>query len=279
MNYLELTQLIADKRSFLCVGLDPDLKKMPTYLQSYPVAKAITQFNQGIIDATAPYAVAFKINFAFHESEGLAGLTALANTIDYIKTNYPDIFVIADAKHGDIGNASERYAKSVFEGYKADAVTISPYMGKDSVAPFLNYRNKWAVLPTLTSNESCKDFQLEENVNGIPLYLQVLQQSLQWGSVENTMFVIGATHAEILPQVRKIAPRHFLLIPDVGAQDGRLRTVAQYGMNREFCSLLVNFSRDIIYAGHDHNFSNAAQEKAAEMQQEMDELLNGFSLL
>lgn len=276
MNYLQIVEQIAQKRSFLCVGLDTDYKKLPDCLKNAP--EALSVFNKAVIDATAPYTVAYKLNVAFYESEGTAGWNALAETIDYLRASYPEILVIADAKRGDIGNTSEMYARAMFDNLNADAVTVAPYMGEDSIAPFLKHKDKWTIILGLTSNPGSRDFQFQILPDGRPLYQHVLETAAAWGNKENTMFVVGATQAPMLQDIREIVPEHFLLVPGVGAQGGSLEDVALYGMN-ENCGLLVNSSRGIIYASHDQDFAEAAGQKAAELQQRMAELLEEYTNL
>lgn len=280
MNYSELVDNIYSKGSFLCVGLDTDYTKLPKHLKEpgHSKAEAMLLFNKAIIDATAPYAVAFKPNVAFYECEGLAGWQVLMDTIAYIKEKYPDILVIADAKRGDIGNTSKMYAKTFFESLNADAVTVAPYMGEDSVIPFLVYDNKWTVILGLTSNCGSKDFQHLYDPDDVPLYKHVIETASDWGCKENTMFVVGATQAEMLEGIREIVPEHFLLVPGVGAQGGSLEEVARYGMIPEKCGLLVNASRSIIYASDDIDFACAAAQEAAALQDKMTGLLFKFSL-
>ena len=277
MNAQQLFEQIKKKRSFLCVGLDTDVKKLPVNMRKS--AYMLFEFNKKIVDATAPYAVAYKPNLAFYEAEGVHGLRQLKETVDYIRSNYPDIFIIADAKRGDIGNTSQLYAEAFFKAMGFDAITLSPYMGKDTVEPFFDYPDKWTILLALTSNPSANDFQLIENkANGLKLYEQVLETSKAWGTVDNTMYVVGATKAEMLTTVRKHVPDHFLLIPGVGAQGGSLAEVAKYGMNKQ-CGLLVNSSRAIIYADSSERFAEVAAAKAKEVQQEMEELLKAAALI
>lgn len=271
MNRQELIDQIRSKRSFLCVGLDPDLEKMPKSLNGDLFA-----FNKSIIDATAPFAVAFKPNLAFYEVQGVKGLQAFEDTVSYIRKNYPDIMVIADAKRGDIGNTSKMYAKSFFETMNVDALTVAPYMGEDSITPFLTYEGKWVVVLALTSNKGSADFQHIQDANGTPLFAHVLQATQKWGTPDNMMYVCGATQAEMFTQIRQLAPEHFLLVPGVGAQGGSLENVAKYGMNHE-CGLLVNSSRGIIHASHDDDFAEVAANKAKELQTQMSELLKKYS--
>jgi orotidine-5'-phosphate decarboxylase len=271
MNYNQLVQEITKKRSFLCVGLDTDINKIPSFLKK--AENPVFEFNKQIIDATSQYAVAFKLNTAFYESNGVQGWIDLEKTVNYIKTYYPDLFVIADAKRGDIGNTSKMYAQAFFNSMNCDAITVAPYMGKDSVSPFLETEGKWAIVLALTSNEGAFDFQtlgLKDSNNA--LFEIVLNNSKQWGSKENMMYVVGATKAESFKKIREIVPEHFLLVPGVGAQGGDLEQVAKYGMNKS-CGLLVNSSRAIIFADNTENFDKVAAEKAKEMQQYMETLL------
>ena len=228
MKRLELLENIRAKRSFLCVGLDPDINKIPKHLLSEP--SPIFAFNKAIIDATAPYAVAYKPNLAFYESLGIEGLRAFEMTVEYLRANYPDQFIIADAKRGDIGNTARMYAASFFEHVGVDAVTVAPYMGEDSVKPFLEYEDKWTVLLALTSNKGSQDFQMIEDKNGARVFERVVRRSGRWGSPINLMYVVGATRGELIADMRRAAPRNFFLVPGVGAQGGSLEEVAQYGM-------------------------------------------------
>lgn len=270
MNYSDLVEQIFAKKSFLCVGLDTDIQKIPQFLMGEE--DPIFAFNKGIIDATAEFAVAFKPNLAFYEENFAYGLMSLKKTVDYIHQNYPDILVIADAKRGDIGNTSERYAKAMFSTLKADAVTVSPYMGWDSIEPFLKYNGKWVILLALTSNKGAEDFELMEDANGEMLFEKVLKTSQQWADENKMMYVVGATQAEMLADVRKIVPNHFLLVPGVGSQGGSLEKVAEYGMN-DNCGLIVNSSRGIIYADTGRYYAEAAKEEAFFLQQKMQVLL------
>lgn len=267
MNYQELVSFIKKQQSFLCVGLDPDLDKIPPHLLAQQ--NPIFEFNKAIIDATAAYCVAYKPNTAFYEALGISGWQALIATINYIKKNYPHHFIIADAKRGDIGNTSTMYAKAFFNQMQADAVTVAPYMGEDSVKPFLNFPNKWAIVLGLTSNEGANNFQLQSTPQ---LYQQVLQQIKTWGTKNNLMFVIGATKAELFKEIRTIVPDNFLLVPGVGAQGGSLHEVAQYGLTKD-CGLLINASRSIIYASKNIDFDIKAAAESKLIQQEMGELL------
>lgn len=274
MNKQQIIDNIARKGSFLCVGLDTDLKKMPQHIidNSATTAEAIFTFNKAIIDATAPYSVAYKPNLAFYECFGIEGWQAFEQTVQYIKANYPDQFIIADAKRGDIGNTSAMYARTFFEGTQVDALTIAPYMGEDSVTPFLTYPGKWAVLLALTSNKGSHDFQLTADTEGERLFERVLRVSQQWGTDEQMMYVVGATQGKLFEDIRRIAPRHFLLVPGVGAQGGSLEEVCRYGMTPR-CELLVNSSRGIIYADSTEDFAKVAGEKARELQEQMQQLL------
>ncbi len=267
MNRKELIKQIETKKSFLCVGLDTDITKLPKHLQSHP--DAIFQFNKAIIDATKDYCVSYKINTAFYESMGMTGWEAMEKTLYYIPQTH---FKIADAKRGDIGNTSAQYAKTFFEVFPFDAVTVAPYMGEDSVKPFLEYENKWTIVLGLTSNNGSNDFQQKKLADGKHLYEQVLETVSSWGTPSNLMFVVGATKAKDLADIRKIIPNHFLLVPGVGAQGGSLKEVAEYGLNND-CGLLVNASRAIIYADSTENFAAAATKVSKEYQVEMEEYL------
>lgn len=270
MNKQQLIDNISRKKSFLCVGLDTDVDKIPEHLFDV-TDDPIFEFNKQIIDATSDLCVAYKPNLAFYESIGLEGWDVLERTVDYIRTNYPDQFIIADAKRGDIGNTSAMYARTFFGNMDFDAVTIAPYMGEDSVAPFLTYENKWAIVLALTSNKGASDFQYIEE-DGEKLFEKVLKTSKKWGTDENMMFVVGATKAEMLADIRKIIPTHFLLVPGVGAQGGSLQEVAKYGLTDE-CGLLINSSRQIIYASSETDFAEKAREEALKVQQEMSKIL------
>lgn len=273
MTRAELIEQIKAKRSFLCVGLDTDLDKIPSHLLS--TEDPVFEFNKAIIDATKDYAVAYKPNIAFYECLGPKGWESLKKTIDYIPEN---CFVIADAKRGDIGNTSLYYAKTFYEYLNADAVTIAPYMGEDSVTPFLQHPGKWAILLALTSNKGAMDFQFIADEHNEELFKKVLRKSAKWGSEENLMYVVGATRAEGIGEVRKIVPNHFFLVPGVGAQGGSLEDVANYGWNKD-CGLLVNSSRGIIYASNDTDFAERAKESAAEIQLEMQKILEDKGFL
>lgn len=273
MDKKSLVSQIKAKRSFLCVGLDPDCSKMPESLKGN-----LLEFNKRIIDATAQYAVAFKPNLAFYECLGVGGYKAFEDTVKYIKEKYPEIFIIADAKRGDIGNTSKMYAKSFFETLDIDAVTVAPYMGEDSVTPFLSYEGKWVVLLCLTSNKGSHDFQLTEDADGTPLYQNVMSKVSSWGTSDNTMFVVGATQGKMFEEVRRVVPDKFLLVPGVGAQGGSLEEVARYGMTDD-CGLLVNSSRGIIYASTGEDFATVAGQKAKELQVQMEQLLAGKGII
>lgn len=266
MTREELIKQIRTKQSFLCVGLDTDIKKIPQHLLQ--ADDPIFEFNKAIIDATAPYSVAYKPNLAFYESLGVKGLLAFERTVAYLNENYPEQFIIADAKRGDIGNTSQMYARTFFETYNLDALTVAPYMGEDSVTPFLAYEGKWVILLALTSNKGSHDFQLMEDAQGMRLFEHVLTKSQMWGNADNMMYVVGATQGEAFKDIRRHAPNHFLLVPGIGAQGGSLHDVCQYGMNKD-CGLLVNSSRGIIYASNGVDFAQVAAEKAREVQEEM----------
>lgn len=267
MNRQQLIEQIRLKKSFLCVGLDTDTKKIPQHLLSED--DPIFAFNKAIIDATAPYCVSYKPNLAFYEAFGVKGMVSFEKTVRYLKENYPDHFIIADAKRGDIGNTSAMYARTFFGEYDIDALTVAPYMGEDSVTPFLTYEGKWVVLLALTSNKGSHDFQLTADTQGERLFEKVLRVSQQWGNDENMMYVVGATQGEMFKDIRRVAPRHFLLVPGVGAQGGSLQEVCRYGMTED-CGLLVNSSRGIIYASDGEEFAEVAALKAKELQQEME---------
>jgi len=270
----ELINLIKTKKSFLCIGLDTDISKIPPHLLSDP--DPVFAFNKAIIDATVDVTIAYKPNFAFYECRGIQGLISLQKTINYINSTYPGrVFTIADAKRGDIGNTSQYYAKAVFDagssGMEFDGVTVAPYMGEDSVKPFLSYPGKWIIVLALTSNKGAMDFQLF-NDGKVRLFEQILRQSQHWGSIENMMYVVGATQAVMLTDIRKIVPEHFLLVPGIGVQGGSLQEVARYGMTQD-CGLIVNSSRNIIYASNHQDFASRAREEAGKIQNEMDRLL------
>lgn len=271
MTRLDLFKQIQKKQSFLCVGLDTDIAKIPAHLKK--ADDPIFEFNRQIIDATAEYCIAYKPNLAFYESLGPAGLISLQKTVDYIPAG---ILTIADAKRGDIGNTAEMYAKTFFDFYNFDAITVAPYMGKDSVSPFLNINDKWTILLALTSNSGSSDFQLSDIVSSdnkkLKLYQQVIMASQKWGSPDNLMYVIGATHPELFKEIRAMAPEHFFLVPGVGAQGGSLDEICKYGMNEQ-CGLIVNSSRQIIYASSSHDFADKARIAAKEMQLQMQRIL------
>ncbi len=271
MNKQELIREIFKKKSFLCVGLDTDLKKVPSHILKEE--DPIFAFNKAIIDATADYCVAYKPNLAFYEAFGVKGLMAFEKTANYLKKEYPNHFILADAKRGDIGNTSAMYARTFFEEYDIDALTVAPYMGEDSVKPFLEYEGKWVVLLALTSNKGSLDFQMTEDKQGERLFEKVLKKSQEWGNQNNMMYVVGATQGEMFKDVRKYAPNHFLLVPGVGAQGGSLQEVCKYGMIAD-CGLLVNSSRGIIYASSGEDFAEKAAEKARILQKEMAVELN-----
>lgn len=273
MTRQELIQQIREKQSFLCVGLDTDLKKIPQHLLAEE--DPIFAFNKAIIDATAPYCVSYKPNLAFYEAFGVKGIQAFEKTIKYLKENFPHHFIIADAKRGDIGNTSAMYARTFFEEYDVDSLTVAPYMGEDSVTPFLGYESKWVILLALTSNKGSHDFQLTESPDGERLFEKVLRRSQQWATDEQMMYVVGATQGQMFEDIRRLAPTHFLLVPGVGAQGGSLQEVCKYGMIRD-CGLLVNSSRGIIYASQGEDFAEVAAEKAHELQQQMAQELNRF---
>lgn len=280
MKRLELIENIKKKGSFLCVGLDPDLAKFPkcvTEKYSEP-EEAVFQFNKAIIDATANHAVAYKPNLAFYECLGVPGWKAFERTVGYLRENYQDMFIIADAKRGDIGNTSKMYAKTFFEHLDLDALTVAPYMGEDSVTPFLGYDGKWVILLALTSNKGSQDFQMIRDQNGHFLFERVLKRAQHWGTPVNMMFVVGATQGKLFEDVRKIAPRNFLLVPGVGAQGGSLEEVCEYGMNDE-CGLLVNSSRGIIYASKEDDFAEAAGREAAKMAEKMAQELKKHGII
>ena len=269
MNKQQIIEQIQKKKSFLCVGLDTDLNKIPQHLLD--AEDPVFEFNKRIIDKTAEFAVAYKPNTAFYEVYGAKGWQSLEKTVQYIKANYPDMFVIADAKRGDIGNTSANYAKAFFNTLKVDALTVAPYMGKDSVEPFLGFEDKWVILLALTSNKGSQDFQYL-NVGERLLHQQVLQTATTWASSEQMMFVVGATHPEELGEIRKLLPDYFFLVPGVGAQGGDLQTVAKYGLSKD-CGLLVNSSRGIIYASNGEDFAERAAEEAQKLQRQMAAML------
>ena len=274
MNRKQLVGNIAAKRSYLCVGLDTDMKKIPEHLLKEE--DPFFAFNKAIIDATAPYCVAYKPNLAFYESIGVKGWIALEKTVKYLRENYPDQFIIADAKRGDIGNTSQMYARSFFEHLGVDAITVAPYMGEDSVTPFLGYEGKWVVLLALTSNKGSLDFQHIKDEKGTPLFETVMEKSQKWASADEMMYVCGATQAEMFTDLRRVSPRHFFLVPGVGAQGGSLEKVSERGMTDD-CGLLVNSSRGVIYASSGTDFAERAGEEARKLRDQMARLLDEYS--
>ncbi len=277
MKTSALFDQIVQKKSFLCVGLDTDIAKIPVHLLEEE--DPVFSFNKAIIDATAQYAVAYKPNTAFYEQQGSKGWIALEKTIGYLKSNYPELFTIADAKRADIGNTSAAYANAFFNRLGFDALTVAPYMGKDSVEPFLNFQNKWVILLALTSNPGSADFQYQKiNSASEPLYHQVIKTSSGWAGPDKMMYVVGATHPEELGRIRQIVPDHYLLIPGIGAQGGDLNLVAQYGLNKQ-CGLLVNSSRNIIYASGDSDFASKAADEAQKIQHQMAVLLTKSAII
>ena len=276
MKRTELVENIRRKGSFLCVGLDPDIKKIPQHLLKEE--NPLLAFNKAIIDATAQYAVAYKPNLAFYESLGVEGWVAMEETVKYIKEKYPDQFIIADAKRGDIGNTSQLYARSFFEHLDVDAITVAPYMGEDSVTPFLGYEGKWVILLALTSNKGSHDFQLIEDKEGKRLFEHVLETSAKWASSDEMMYVVGATQGAMFQDIRKVSPNSFLLVPGVGAQGGSLEEVAKYGMIED-CGLLVNSSRGIIYASNGEDFAEAAARESEKLANDMRELLKAHNII
>ncbi|MDD2995382.1 MAG: orotidine-5'-phosphate decarboxylase [Bacteroidia bacterium] len=278
MTKQELFEQIQAKKSFLCVGLDTDVNKIPEFMFD-EYEDPIFEFNKAIIDATADLCVAYKPNLAFYESMGLSGWDVLDRTVDYIRTKYPEQFIIADAKRGDIGNTSAMYARTFLGNMNFDAITVAPYMGEDSVTPFLTYEDKWVILLALTSNKGAFDFQfIRDAETGERLFEKTLKASQQWGNDENMMYVVGATKADMLTDIRQIVPDHFLLVPGVGAQGGSLEEVAKYGMNST-CGLLVNSSRQIIYASSESDYAKAARREAEKVQTEMEFLLKQAELI
>ena len=275
MNYVELVEQIKKKNSFLCVGLDSDIKKIPPHLMKEE--DPVFAFNRAIIDATADVTIAYKPNIAFYESRGVEGWISLEKTVRYIKEHYPEVFTIADAKRGDIGNTSEMYARAFLENLDFDSITVAPYMGEDSVTPFTKYAGKWVILLALTSNKGAFDFQFFSNGEET-LYERVLMLSRQWGDEQNMMYVVGATKAEMLAGIREVVPHHFLLVPGVGAQGGSLEEVVKYGIN-EHCGLIVNSSRGIIFADSSEHFALRARQEAMTLQQEMAVLLRQYGFL
>ena len=281
MTREQLFENIRRKRSFLCVGLDTDLKKVPQFLVERAANDdgfdAMFEFNKAIIDATAPYCIAYKPNLAFYEAHGVKGWIAFERTVKYIREQYPDQFIIADAKRGDIGNTSALYARTFFEEIDVDAVTVAPYMGEDSVTPFLGYEGKWVILLALTSNKGSHDFQLTQDEKGERLFEKVLTRSQQWADANQMMYVVGATQGSAFEDIRRLVPNHFLLVPGIGAQGGSLEEVCKYGWN-DHCGLIVNSSRAIIYADATERFAEIAAERAREVQQQMSIILeeHGF---
>ncbi|HAT62319.1 MAG TPA: orotidine-5'-phosphate decarboxylase [Prevotella sp.] len=266
MDRQELVKQIFTKKSFLCVGLDTDIEKIPESL--FNEEDPIFTFNKTIIDVTAPYCVAYKPNMAFYECYGLKGMASFEKTIKYLRKFYPDHFIIADAKRGDIGNTSAMYAKTFYDEYNVDALTVAPYMGEDSITPFLEYKDKWVIILALTSNKGSLDFQLTEDKDGELLFEKVLKKTQEWGSEKNMMYVVGATQGKMFKEIRRYAPNHFLLVPGVGAQGGSLQEVCHYGIIKD-CGLLVNSSRGIIYASKEKDFGVAAAQKAKDLQELM----------
>jgi len=280
MNRTDLFHLIQQKKSFLCVGLDSDLNKIPKHMLN--AEDPVFEFNKLIIDATIQYAVAYKPNLAFYESRGIKGMISLEKTMNYLEQFSNEIFTIADAKRGDIGNTSTQYAISVFDktasGFSFDAITVAPYMGEDSVKPFLAFDGKWAIVLALTSNKGSDDFQLFADSEETRLFERVLERTSKWGSADNMMYVVGATKAEMLGGIRKIVPEHFLLVPGVGAQGGDLNAVAKFGLN-DHCGLLVNASRSILFASAGEDFAEKAKLEAQSMQMDMEAILQSNNLL
>lgn len=280
MNRQQLIDLIKRKKSYLCVGLDSDIKKIPTHLLGFD--DPVFEFNKQIIDSTLRYTIAYKPNLAFYEARGVKGLLSLHKTMQYLDQFRDECFAIADAKRGDIGNTSAQYASAFFDkensGFNFDAVTVAPYMGEDSVVPFLGFKDKWVIILALTSNKGASDFQLFTNSEGLKLFENVLSTSSKWGSPENTMYVVGATRAEMLREVRKLVPDHFLLVPGVGAQGGSLEEVAKYGLNKD-CGILVNASRSIIFGSSGEDFTIKAEHEAHSMQIQMESTLKEHSII
>lgn len=277
MNAEQLFSNIKKKKSFLCIGLDTDPQKIPTNL--FDTDDPVFEFNKRIIDATNDLVIAYKPNLAFYEAFGFEGLKSLEKTVDYIKVNYPDIFLIADAKRGDIGNTASFYARAFYQTMEFDAITLSPYMGEDSINPFLSYTGKWVILLALTSNTGSEDFQfLKSGNSGKKLFENVLQKSATWGNTDNTMFVVGATHPELFSEVRRIVPDHFLLVPGIGAQGGDLGKICSNGLNSR-CGLIVNVSRSIIFKDSSGDFDKSARKEALHIQSEMAEILKNHKLI
>lgn len=275
MSRAQLFEQIQHKKSFLCVGLDTDIKKIPTFLLKHD--DPVFSFNKAIVDATVNQAIAYKPNTAFYEANGAIGWKSLEKSIDYIKSNYPEVMVIADAKRADIGNTSAAYARAFFDHLQADALTVAPYMGEDSVRPFLTYKNKWLVLLALTSNKGSSDFQQLKTDVGF-LFETVIQKASSWGTPDQLMFVVGATQLSLIERVRSLIPEHFLLVPGIGSQGGDLMTVALQGMNEQ-CGLIVNASRSIIYASNGEDYAEAASNEAKKLQQQMEDLLSAKQLI
>ena len=276
MKKTDLIQNIKRKKSFLCVGLDTDINKIPRTLLTDE--DPIFSFNKAIIDATADLCIAYKPNLAFYECMGIAGWKSLVKTVQYIRESYPDQFIIADAKRGDIGNTSKMYAETFFTSLRVDAVTVAPYMGEDSITPFLSYDEKWVILLALTSNKGSQDFQFLKDTKSKALFEHVLEKSAQWASDEEMMYVVGATQGEMFSEIRKHVPNHFLLVPGVGAQGGSLQEVCKYGMTKE-CGLIVNSSRGIIYSSQEEDFAEAARKSAKAIQKEMEKELTKINLI
>lgn len=276
MTSQDIFNQIKIKKSFLCVGLDSEFDKIPACLKQ--TNDPVYAFNKAIVDATAKYTIAYKPNLAFYESLGISGWQSLEKTVKYIKESYPEIFIIADAKRGDIGNTSKMYAQAFFEKLPFDAVTVAPYMGEDSVSPFLSYPGKFVILLALTSNKGANDFQFLTNPEGEKLFENVLNTSQKWATADQMMYVVGATRAEMLTDVRKLVPNHFLLVPGVGAQGGSLSEVAKYGLNKQ-CGLIVNSSRAIIFADSTEKFAERAEEEAQKVQIEMESLLKEHKII
>ena len=270
MNREQIIAQIRAKRSYLCVGIDPDIQKLPPHLLKGD--NPILDFNKAIIDATAQYAIAFKLNLAFYETLGAFGMQVFGDTVDYIRQNYPEQLIIADAKRGDIGNTSKMYARAFYENFKVDALTVAPYMGSDSVLPFLEYSDKWVILLALTSNQGAQDFQMLHTGEETCLFEQVLKTALSWEGADHIMFVVGATQSNLMERVRAVAPNAFLLVPGVGAQGGSLEAVAEHAMTSD-CGLIVNSSRGIIYAGNDERFASAAAQAASDLARQMEQTL------
>lgn len=274
MTRNQLIDNIFSRKSFLCVGLDTDIKKIPQHLLNEE--NPLFAFNKAIIDATAPYCVAYKPNLAFYESEGIRGTEALEMTVEYLRKNYPGHFIIADAKRGDIGNTAALYARAFFEKMDFNALTVAPYMGEDSVKPFLGYKDKWVILLALTSNKGSLDFQFTEDASGEPLWKKVILTSQKWAGSDEMMYVVGATQGKMFEEIRKVAPDNFLLVPGVGAQGGSLEEVCRYGITRD-CGLLVNSSRGIIYASTDTDFAEAAAREAKNLRDQMAAILDSIN--